>query len=126
MAQKKKKLDLEALTKKWYAKLKLSGFHDIEYPGGSIKNCRPRNVGSLDPLLISAKMDYYSFCRSFLEQHAFESNREKIIWEYHTEGISIRDIVDTLKKSRIKTNRDAVHKIIQKLERLMKAKYAVK
>lgn len=60
----------------------------------------------------------------FLNDYKFETNRERIIWEYHTEGISVRDIVKLLKKARLKrVYRRIVWETISKLENTMKKMY---
>ena len=115
--------EFKALQDEWYKKAKDSGFQEIEYGDGSIRNCRPRTITNLDPVLRQAKEEYYIMAYHFLHEHKFKSNLEQVIWEYHTEGISIRNIVKTLAKVDIHMKRDKVWRIVSKLEKLMKVKY---
>jgi hypothetical protein len=73
----------------------------------------------------AAKQEYYYLANQFLNSYAFESVRERNIWEYHSNGMSIRSIVETLNKlpNRKKVNRDMIWKIIRKLSKIMKATY---
>ncbi len=114
------------LKKKWYAKLKNSGFEDIERNEDLLK--RPSSVVFGDYRKIAfgiAKFEYYQMAARFLNEHDFKNNRERIIWEYHANGISIRNIVKLLKKVRIKTYRRAVWNIITRLRATMKDQYMV-
>jgi len=114
----------KALQDKWYKKAKDSGFQDIEYGDGSIRNCRPRTITNMDPVLRQAKEEYYTMAYHFLYEHKFKSLLEQIIWEYHTEGISVRNIAKILTETKVKViKRDAVWRIIVKLESEMKAQY---
>ena len=114
------------LKAKWYKKLKASGFEDIELRHNNLKN---RESLFSDTRMISrfqAKQVYYQLATRFLNEYTFKNNRERIIWEYHANGISVRNIVKLLKKVRIKTYRRAVWVIIDNLRNSMKQKYMVK
>lgn len=123
--------DFNKLRKLWYKKLETSkseeypnGFKDIEANDFRLKE--PPNKFTRDRALWSweAKESYYHMARKFLNDYKFDSNRERIIWEYHTEGISIRDIVKLLKKSRLKSvYRRVVWETVNKLEKTMKKMY---
>ncbi len=106
------------LQAKWYKKLKAEGFRDIE-----VVEPTTRVYGS--QVTIEAKQYYYQIANRFLTEHIFENKRDKIIWEYHANGMSIRNIVKTLKKVRIKTYRRAVWETVSKLRKIMKEKYLV-
>ncbi len=60
---------------------------------------------------------------SFLNDYKFESRVERIIWEYHANGISIRDIVKLLQKVRIKRHKEQVNAVIMFLRAAMKKMY---
>lgn len=119
------KTDLKSLQKIWYDKLKKSGFTDIEH--GDTINCGvPRSAKWEDPIVRQSTQDYYGMAYQFLHSHKFDSELEKVIWEYHAEGLSIRDIVKVLNKvllRRRKTNRIRVWKIISRLVAEMKRLY---
>jgi len=126
----KKPNSYEALRKIWYKKLSKSGFNDIEMPDGRFKGLsteftRDRAVYQYGGL--EAKAEYHRLASWLLHEHEFESTIEHVIWEYHVNGLSIRDITQTLKKAKIKkTNRDFVHKVLQKLKQIMLDKYVNK
>lgn len=75
------------LQKKWGEKLKKSGFKDLEangetMPYGAIK--RPERVSSI--------VEYYTQASKFYWDYKFNTEREKIIWLYHSEGMPYREI----------------------------------
>lgn len=112
------------LKAEWDVKLIESGFKDIEYKDGSIKSCKPRSTRALDPSLRQATQEYYYMCYHFLNEHVFTSELEKVIWEYHTEGISVRNICKLLKTANVATmTRWSVWDTIRRLESIMKLKY---
>jgi hypothetical protein len=138
--------DYEKLKKKWYAKLAKTKdkngetFEDIEKNEYDFKphqssaiftRTSGRSQSSLTPVAMEAKRDYYIMAEHFLNEHEFESRIERIIWEYHSNAISIRDIVKILNKVNSKRAygnkiyRDRVWNIINKLEALMFKKYLV-
>lgn len=117
----------QKLKAEWYAKLKKSGFEDIEGDEDNLKiwsstyfahKLRTTHSGSWQ-----AKASYYSMAERFLQEYKFESNLDYAVWEYHANGISVRDITATLKKANVKTNRHYVWLIVRKLENEMKKAY---
>lgn len=134
MSQKNKKRAPKAesfadIQKKWYAKLKKSGFEDAERPEGdrfALKN--PSEACKRDIVIKDyyAKLEYYSMARKFIHDYKFESNLEKVIWEYHSEGVSVRNIAKLLKKVKVmKPNKDNVALIVARLADEMKKMYLV-
>jgi hypothetical protein len=121
----------------WYRKLKKEGFEDIEAndydlrsPSYRFAHMDRRAKYTMEQAKIqwAAKQEYYYLANHFLNEHEFENNRERNIWEYHSNGVSIRDIVIVLNKlpGRKKVNRDTIWKIIRKLSKLMKEQYLKK
>lgn len=117
--------DYQAQKKYWYAKLRASGFDDVELSDttlklGSEQFRRPRSLNSWQ-----AKATYYQMASNFLNDYKFKTRLERIIWQYHSEGISVRDIADTLKKAKVhkKMGKDAVWTVVHRLEVLMKEMY---
>jgi hypothetical protein len=113
------------LKKIWYAKLKDSGFIDIEpygkfFRGGSLKwkfNPNDETGHSKD---FKAKEEYHYLARQLLNENVFKTNLHKIIWEYHSEGISTRDIAKLLKDAKVRTMHwTTIHKIIQSYRKLI-------
>ncbi len=111
------------LQKVWYDKLKEEGFEDIETPEHMLKRWHAYDFSRRKSIPWQIKANYYNNTERFLIEHRFTNRREKVIWEYHSKAISIRDIVELLKDVGIKTNRDAVWEIIHRLETLMRKKY---
>ena len=110
------------LQKIWYKKLKDSGFKDIEHSSGALD--RSYTKSKRTQVEIEVIQHYYSMASALLNNHTFEDHIEKVIWEYYSEGMSAREIAETLTKSGIKKKKHVtVSKIIKKLETLMKEKY---
>lgn len=116
------------LQSQWTDKLEKSGFEDIESDEETLKiystvmfsRARSKvNNGGFE-----AKAQYYQMATSFLEEYKFDSRLDKIIWEYHAEGLSVRDIANTLNKvKRTKTNYTTVWLLIKQLKKSMYAMY---
>lgn len=127
MPQPKRQLSFKQLQKLWYAKLKKDGFEDAETADGQLKDWSSRVMrkNEHENLLDSwpSKIAYYDMCTTFLNEHTFKSNLDKVIWEYHTNGISYRNITKLLRKVRVVTNRTSVGIIVNQLEEIMKKKY---
>lgn len=86
----------------WYKYLEHSGFIDIEERNGlkgrqiftkSIKYDDAINQQEIVGLeLFQQRVNYYTWAKSKLNDGRFDSERDKLIWEYHTEGLSTRQI----------------------------------
>lgn len=119
-----KKEELEKTKKIWYKKLKDEGFEDIEPHENTLKSWSykfaDRNVDE-----ITAKQVYYRMANHFLNDHQFNSILEKVIWEYHANGIAVRDIASQLSKAKVtKTSYDTIWRIVGKIKKAMYAFYA--
>jgi hypothetical protein len=134
MAKQKKKtktepFSFEKLKKEWYTKLKKEGFEDIERHESAtfaLKSSSNKFNTADVARDYYAKSEYYSMARKFLHDYKFSSNLEKVIWEYHTEAISARDIAKLLVKVKvIKPNKDNISQIIARLAQEMKKIYLV-
>lgn len=125
---KPKKDSFEKLQAKWYAKIKKAGFDDIERDENDLKigssrfYIRHRYVNEL----WEAKQEYYRLAEHFLNEHEFESELEKVIWEYHTNALSADNIAQTLQKAKVsKLKKSAIKNIIKRLADAMKRKYGI-
>lgn len=108
----------------WYDKLKAEGFEDIEDSEYTIKVWSSRFAKLKDVDTWQQKADYYYIANHFLNSYEFDSELEKIIWEYHTNCISIRDITQLLRDTKVlDTNRDYIWLIIKRLKAIMKRMY---
>lgn len=121
--KQKKQQSLKELQDVWYKKLEKSGFQDIEQDTDNLKVWSSVFFLRHSPEQIQAKQAYYQMASNFLEDHEFKTRREEIIWSYHSEGISYRDISKLLKKVRIKLSHTAVQNVVHKLQVAMYLMY---
>lgn len=120
---KTKRNEYLKIKDEWYKKLKASGFNDIEHKDGSINPSHIRRQQK-HPIYREAIQEYYYMCYHFLHEYAFPNEIERVIWEYHTEGVGVRDIADTLHKVKLsKIKKSMVFYILKKLEQEMKSRY---
>lgn len=80
--------EFRAKQERWYAKLKRTGFVDIEKnycsPENDLRKARMRDY--------KAVQGYYSAARSFVHEGKFKSNLHLRIWRLHAEGATLRAI----------------------------------
>lgn len=110
----------------WYAKLAKDGFEDIEDKDSrNLKKWSVKLVLHVPQVAREAREQYYRMATDFLNDYKFKSSLEKIIWEYHANGMGVRDIADTLKKAKVIVRTAAwVHKfVIKPLRAEMKKMY---
>lgn len=85
--------DFQRLKEQWYARVRATGFRDIESPTGII----PRRSA---PAARAGEIAHLEAARAFLETHRFASHWEKRVWELHADGISNRQIARLLRNGR--------------------------
>lgn len=126
---KKPLTEYEKLRAVWYAKLKKEGFDDIETDEYHLKTWSSKFASKKSQELWRSKEAYYYMTTTFLNDYKFESKLEKIIWEYHSEAISVRDIVKLLRSLHYRkigtasVDRNSVWAVIHHLETIMKNMY---
>lgn len=135
MAKRTHKTEYEKQKAIWYAKLAKSGFVDIE-----VKNSISETQSSNRDLVLGlnrkygqyshewrqSKIMYYQMADSFLNDNKFENNIDRVIWEYHANGVSVRNIAKTLNKVRtVQVGRMYVWHVVNRLRNEMKTKYLV-
>lgn len=111
------KPDKELLAK-WNRKLAASGFEDCERPDGSLKTFTTSAFSKgyyTDPNRRNAKIEYYTLAQHFLHTYKFKNNKERVMWELHSEGISIRNISKEMKRRNFKTYKFQVETVLSKL-----------
>lgn len=116
----------ETLNKEWAKKLKDSGFDDIEATETEYTIRTTTAKFAKVPLVVKeAKESYYRMADRFLNEYQFETELEKTIWEYHTNGIGCRAISKTLTKLTLakKSNRTTVWQVLKRLQSAMKRMY---
>lgn len=109
----------KALRDEWYAKLKQSGFDDIEdvnSPREMLKQWHSIWFHTTsDPLHFKCKHRYFRMAEQFLNNFRFRSHIEKKIWSLHVEGLSLREI-----GSEVGLNKDKVNKIVLRFKKTMR------
>lgn len=124
MKHPKKLTELQQLQAVWTQKLKESGFEDIEDRSGRLTRGITRAVAWVDPELREITQEYYCMAYHFLNSYNFETTLDKVMWEYHVEGIVIRDIAKLLTASLPHPiSKTKVGKTIKDLENIMKSMY---
>jgi hypothetical protein len=126
--------EFQKLNAKWKKKLAKDGFEDIEYDEDHLKQSASNAFSSKEKgrcyqdkqVYFESRAEYYRLAGQFLHDHPFENAYERHVWELHSEGISMVDIVAALKKKRIKTYKDKVMKTVQKLEAEMLKQCSIK
>lgn len=123
--------DFKKLKDQWYKKLKEEGFEDIEHANGRLKHAPVDNPVDYLRLLYSGRPEYYELATRFLNEYDFDNELERIIWEYHTNGLSRREIFKVLDKVKVKKvtgkplGQTRIGYIIKRLSTEMKKCYVI-
>ena len=114
------------LNEKWKKKLEKSGFVDAEQDEDHMKQWDSFNFsGRYNAELFNSKQKYYQLAGQFSYDHKFKNKRDKLIWELHSNGYTVRAIAAEIKKRNFKYNKVmTIFYIIRRLEREMLEKYA--
>lgn len=106
-----KTTELQRLTEEWYAKLKASGFDDIEATGGHIMK-GTFNHTRLNPERVSMISNHYRLASHFLHDHKWDDETQRHIWKLYCEGVVCRKIAQTIGIHYVK-----VHRLIKAIAR---------
>lgn len=117
------KKEFNKLKQVWYKKLKKSGFEDIELNEKYLKNPSSKFLRKRSLDTFQNRENYYYMATCFLNDYKFKTRLDKIVWEYHANGISVRNIVMLLKTVKIRCNRDSICKKTQELRKIMEQLY---
>lgn len=115
--------DFKKLKAQWDKKLAASGFEDAEYANGVLKLFHVEYFS--DPRrhsdeLIKGKQNYFRLAGQFLYSHEFETTTDKLIWQLHADGQSVREIAAYMKKKRVPyCKRAKIQNVVKRLEKLM-------
>lgn len=125
MKKKSPKDNLTRLKEVWYRKLERSGFKDIEHDENNLIDYSSSfNHNKRSAKDFYAKSEYYSMAGQFLNEFKFKSKLQKIIWEYHSNGVSARNIAKVLAKTRVSNLRKSqIWNILKPLVAEMKRMY---
>lgn len=114
--------DLKALQKQWYAKLKATGFNDLEKIGPDGEPLDLLNTNSLNRLAANYRPEtetYYRRLTNYLTHNprwAGNNKTRQLVAELYVGGLSYRKISAQLRATKYKLSIWSVHKIIKLLE----------
>ena len=111
--------NFQIVCDEWYARLKKSGFEDIENEKEEIVKNQKQNLEMLSSFkqgLFDINISYYSWAESFLFTSVLKSQRDRIIWIFHSQGLTGSEIGD-----RIGLHRTWINKEIEKIKKYLKA-----
>lgn len=127
-----KNKELKKLQSEWYAKLKESGFHDIEQndnndakPDGNLKQWHSQvfyyrhKEGVLED-----RQEYYRLAGQFLYDHDFHNEIHKVVWACHSDGLSVTEIARKLNRDGL--SRTSVFNIVKSLRQTMIKTHGIK
>jgi hypothetical protein len=113
------------LQKEWQKKLVKSGFEDAEQDEDNLKFWSNQFVVQRSLDSFESKQEYYYLATQFLNDHEFATRRERVIWEYHANGMSYLDIIKTLKKVKIRMTNAEVGNIVRTSRKAMEKLYKI-
>lgn len=119
-----KKTDFKQLKKTWYERLAREGFKDIEADEYSLKSPTSKFFGRKHGLVKSgrweARQQYYYMAEHFLNSYKFDKQLDEIIWEYHSLGLSMRNISRILMDTGVfKISRQTVLRTVKRIRSIM-------
>jgi hypothetical protein len=83
-----------ALEREWAAKLKATGFQDLECPDGSLSNRgKPHPTDAAGDARGEDLAAYNEWARGVLWSRRWANETDRAIWEAHCDGASVRDTI---------------------------------
>lgn len=118
--------EFQKLREEWNERLRSDGFKDIEKADKKTGELKLSAWDShyfqarydVDMFLIKA--DYYLKAYQFLHLYKFKTQTDRHVWRMHSEGIGLRDIAKFLQGLGLKTNKDYVATILNRLKKVMR------
>lgn len=111
------------LQEKWYDKLDREGFKDVETNVDGKLFLREFHSSyfqrKYSPLRFRFKQQYYQNATRFTHIYEFTSDRDRLMWIAHADGVSVRKIA-----SKFKVKIWVAHQTINKLATIMKKLFA--
>jgi hypothetical protein len=83
--------ELQDLQKVWYAKLRATGFKDLEFfteTGVATTSMLNASIGSLMGHYRPESEYYFAKARWYVHHGKFDTNFEALVWQYHSDGVS--------------------------------------
>jgi hypothetical protein len=109
------------LNAKWQKKLKDSGFDDAETKDHKLKRYSQLRAEQARKETVGRE-EYYYMARMFLNDFEFDSERNRQIWSGHSDGLTVLEIAEGLRKNK-KNKEQEVKTVIKQLKAKMKAMY---
>lgn len=115
------------LTDEWNKKLKESGFKDIEGPENTLVYYSSYPLLKWGAVRYVARESYFQLAGQFLHDFRFKSELDRLIWECHSDGQTVREIAAKLKdRYNLKVGRDKVNLTVRRLSKVMLEKCSLK
>jgi|SRR5271166_3333123 len=106
---------------KWNQILVESGHEEIEdfsRDQPQLKRHHGYDFRSMDPLAIQSKTVYYQVAQEKLRLYPFKNETDKLVWQLHTEGLSIREITRRINKKKYKQTQ-----VFRKIKKISEKKF---
>lgn len=110
--------EFKALKSIWDKKLSDSGFDDLEPVEGYLK-IWSYSFRAQPLVWAQSKHEYYSMAGKFLNDYSFTTPTEKHVWDMHSRGIGVRQIIKFLKANKLAGHNNLVNEIIKRFRKLM-------
>ena len=107
--------EFKKLEREWTKKLKASGFVDIE-------NRDNGNIIHSELIILNDSCaghdDYYQYCHDILRDFPFRRELDRVIFERHAEGCSLREIEEWLENQALgmTLSHQAINNVIDKIK----------
>lgn len=114
----------KALQQEWYLKLKESGFEDIEdtnSPREMLKSWHNYIFRDINKIEADAKAYYFEIATQILHTYKFRTMADKILWENHALGLSIREISAAMRDTPTPMHRSSVFRALKRIIKTMKS-----
>jgi hypothetical protein len=115
---KKKSEEFLKLQEDWYARIRRDGFEDIEDTKSGNEYLKRWDSSYFQsrycPQIFKGKESYYQSAGQFFYLNLFKNTKEKKIWFFHSEGLSMREIA-----SKMKIKLSVVHQTIAFYRKIM-------
>lgn len=112
-------LEFRKLKEEWYDKLEKSGFKDIESDKSKtnwLNSWHDSRFKSVPIVQRIAAENYYRWAQGLLISFRFKNKTHRIIWEFHCEGKSKREIAVLIKDEKPTYKREQIGNIINSIK----------
>lgn len=106
------------MKREWYSYLNKTGFKDLEkseYQLKTYSSSLDNNQEIQNKYVYEAKQNYFMWASTQVYQKDFKSNRDKIMWEFHSEGLTSKEIAPRfgLEDSWVRRNVSKIRKYLK-------------